>query len=620
MPRRVVAVVGTAERPVDSIVRSLASASAQKTTVYLEPSDSPVVGVVIVEGHTPAVQHWKSPEGAFCVVDGEVFNLSDLAPANSNPARVILELYVREGEAAFAKIDAAAAIYLWDAKRRELLVVRDLTGSAPAFIARHQNRTYAASDLFSLVEVGVDRALDMRAVDYFIGHGYSPAPWSYLKSVQKLLPGHLVRVKGAEPAKQRKYEPTFKAWDKAPAPAERLDEIKQRLVRAIDRRRAASGPTGVLLSGGVDSALLLACLVRSCGASSETFTFRYGEYDGVFNEGEEARKIAEQFNVPHRVVECFPRDVSDNMSSLVRDYGEPFTYGLHSFLLGHLKRAGVSAVLSGVGSDGYDVDDSGLGSIYFNRLPKFMRQSARFSVDVLKPVVPALDRKSYAILWSERAGVPSSAYPPNFRDEDRRYLYADKSWLDDSRAQTMALLHGLAAEHAGRTDVDMWRIFNHYGFDSECMLFWNTAWARSFDMELRYPFFDRDLKDYMMHVSPGGKGKRFFREIAATMMPIANARAPKVPQTIPIGHWFRGPLRDLVLDHLAPSRIQDLFDTAVVGRMVDEHLTNRADHTWRLWSLIALVAWRDVLSKELVTIEAQHASPTSVAEESCSSA
>jgi asparagine synthase (glutamine-hydrolysing) len=601
MARRVVVVLGAPGRRVDGATLRHASATSS-ATVILAPLENPIVGAVISGGHTPPVQHWKAADGSFCIIDGEILNVGDI-PAErpeSNTARLVFDLFERYGLAGLAKLDAAASIIIWDARRNELTVARDQTGSVPVFTTTHDGCFYAASDLFSLVETGVDRTIDLRSLDYFLGHGFSPAPWSYVASIAKIPASHLIRVMPGREPKLLSYGQDFAPWSKKPQPAECLDQIRHLLCQAIERRRSRTSKTGVLLSGGVDSALLLACLTRDCGAPSEAFTFRYGHYDGVFNESEEARKIAAHFGVAHYVLECSPHDLAANIPRLVRDYGEPFTYGLHSFLLGEIKRAGVTSVLSGIGSDGYNVDDSGLASIAFNRLPRILRNTARLGVGMLKPLVPALDRKAYAILWSDRTGLPSAAYPPNMRDEARRDLYSEKSWFDQVQHETLALARESVDQLKGRSDIDVWRVLNHAGFDSECMLFWNTAWARKFDIELRYPFFDIDLKDYVMQASPGGKGKQLFREIAATMMPLRNAKAPKIPQTIPIGHWFRGPLREVVLDYLAPPRIADLFDTRVVLRMIDEHLSGRVDHTWRLWSLISFTAWREEISKVTV--------------------
>jgi asparagine synthase (glutamine-hydrolysing) len=590
--------LGAPGRRVEGVTRALA-VGTPSATVLLEPRDQPIIGAVISEGHTPPIEYWKAPDGSFCIVDGEVLNLADVAEgsAEANPARRVFELFARQGSAVLGKLDAAAAIIIWDARRGELMVARDLTGTAPVFTTRHEGCLFVASDLFSLIETGIDRQLDLRALDHFVGHGFAPAPWSYLKSVAKVPAAHLIRATPGTKPQLFKYEPPFAHWEKKPRPEERLNEIKQRLYRAVERRRARTGKTSVLLSGGVDSALLLACLTRMCHAPADAFTFRYGDYDGVFNETEEARKIAAHLGVAHSIIECVPSDVADNIPSLVRDYGEPFTYGLHSFLMGEVKRAGATTVLSGIGSDGYNVDDSGLASIYFNTMPSFLRHSARAGVRLLKPVMPILDRKSYAILWSDRTGLPSALYPPNMDDEVRRDLYADQSWFDQVQDETLQLMRQSIEQLKGRSDVDVWRVLNHIGFDAECMLFWNTAWARKFNIELRYPFFDIEFKDYVMHASPRGKGKPMFREIAATMMPLRNAQAPKIPQTIPIGHWFRGPLRDVVRHYLAPARIGELFDPAMVLRMVDEHLSRRRDHTWRLWSLISFIAWREEIAK-----------------------
>jgi hypothetical protein len=99
------------------------------------------------------------------------------------------------------------------------------------------------------------------------------------------------------------------------------------------------------------------------------------------------------------------------------------------------------------------------------------------------------------------------------------------------------------------------------------------------------------------------------RQLAAEMLPSWAAACPKLHQTIPIGEWFRGPLRDLLEDHLANPLLRDIFDMNAVEVLKQEHLIGRVDHAWRLWALVSFVAWHDHVLKPSTATTAETLQP-----------
>lgn len=85
--------------------------------------------------------------------------------------------------------------------------------------------------------------------------------------------------------------------------------------------------------------------------------------------------------------------------------------------------------------------------------------------------------------------------------------------------------------------------------------------------------------------------------MAAKHMPRDMAYSPKVAQGVPIAQWMRGGMRDFVADNLAPSRIEEsgIFDRDLVSSLLDQHMKGQADHAWRLWALLSVVLWQDVV-------------------------
>jgi asparagine synthase (glutamine-hydrolysing) len=467
------------------------------------------------------------------------------------------------------------------------------------FYTRVGGRLLVSTDLPSLLAAGADPAIDLQAVDCFFARGYLPAPLTFVKSIRKLGPGELLRATpGHTEVVEHYFHPTA-IPALTPDKRTRTREIRTRLVSAVARRKAPRGATGVLLSAGVDSSLVLGTLVKECGASAEAFTFHYSNYEGLFNEAERARLLATELGIKHHRITCGPHDLVDSLPALMRAYGEPLTFGLHSFMMHEAKKTGLSVVLTGVGSDGLSISESGFASLAFRALPDSMRAASRWALVRAGTAVGTFAAKTRAALWSEQNQLPSCCYPAIAANDLRFRYYGDKSWAavaDDETRETFACI----ARHFEReSPIAQWRFVGHRAFMAEASLFWNAVWSRAYDIQLRHPFFDNELNDYVMRLGHFGRGKRYIRDVAEQILPEWVANAPKIHQTIPIGDWFRGPLRSFLEEHLNKETLGDLFDVSMIETLKREHIRGRTDHTWRLWSLIAFTVWRNQILQDL---------------------
>jgi asparagine synthase (glutamine-hydrolysing) len=122
---------------------------------------------------------------------------------------------------------------------------------------------------------------------------------------------------------------------------------------------------------------------------------------------------------------------------------------------------------------------------------------------------------------------------------------------------------------------------------------WNHRWARAFGFPIRAPLWDRQVMALADRRRELTGDKPLLRRFAATLLPHERAYAPKIYQELPLGHWFRGPLRPLVEDGLSPAVLAGpgLFDAVAVRRVVDDHLAGRADHTWPIWTMLTANEW-----------------------------
>jgi asparagine synthase (glutamine-hydrolysing) len=342
--------------------------------------------------------------------------------------------------------------------------------------------------------------------------------------------------------------------------------------------------------------LILSSLVKIVGARAEAYTFSYSDYSGPFNEEDPARKLSAHLGVRHETVLYQPKDIADGLQQILRDYGEPLAWGLHSFMLRSLARREVGTIFTGVEPE-WNLRKVDLAAIRFRQLPAPLRSVLRAGWGVARGALPKLAGGAASVLRTERNGLPPQFLRSSIMDEDlRRAIYVDPDWATKSSQASLELFLAALDELRDEDPYDQARLMDHRFLDADGVLFWNSVWARSYDLVVRHPYCDRDLRDFFYQLRGDMPAKSHLREFAATFLPSEIANAPRLPHTIPIGHWFRGPLRDFLLDHLSPANLRGgFFRPEVVKQLVADHLEGRADNTWRLWALLSLSSWMSML-------------------------
>jgi asparagine synthase (glutamine-hydrolysing) len=542
-------------------------------------------------------------DGSFALVDGELYG-QPRPSANSEEAPVratddgstLLELYSSLGKGCFGRIDSAASITIWDAARESLLIARDRWGQAPQFYCETSDRLLWASELRTMLLLGVGKEIDADALDFFLAAGYFPAPWTPLASTRKLPARSLLtRTHASAVQVERFWSPSGRP--KTDLTMEQTVERLQELIdRAVRKRYQPAMKTGVLLSGGVDSALLTGILTKSIGADVETFTFHYGDYEGAFNENPNAARIAKHFNAKHHVIEATPADLADSLERMVLGYEEPFTFGVHSYFLRDVVESGVRLLLSGLGVGDLYPSPRDLAARKLRRLPLPFRHLARWITPSYGSDGTSWDRRVSDLLLGAATGLPGNANQPVTSDIIRTAVYADSSRAV-GRHRVREQLRSVVEEFAAESDRDQISLVMQRLFIAEANLYWNMRWGRVWGIHGRQPYYDNDLQEFALRLRRPERNKPEFRGVAAKFMPASMAYAPKVAQTIPFREWFRGPLVDLLRERLSSGEINKgaTFNTTGVHHLIDEHVAGRGNHEWALWAILTTTVWQDVV-------------------------
>jgi asparagine synthase (glutamine-hydrolysing) len=362
---------------------------------------------------------------------------------------------------------------------------------------------------------------------------------------------------------------------------------------AMRRLWPQEGDAGLLLSGGVDSATILVGARKMLDRPIRSFTFRYEDYEGRFNEGGRAAAIAAHLGSTHEEIPIRPEDILSDLPAAVASYDEPFTWGLHSYRLAPLAERGIGTVFNGTGADGWSLSKRHRAALRFYGLPSAVRTVTRVAVHAARPLNLGSQKQAE---WTTRpiSGIGEMYSPDSeWSRLSRQRLYVDPT-LAERGTRTLASVYVDAADEYASMEPERAIVWLDKRFNSaEQMVHWNRSWSNAAGLTLCLPYYDHDLLDLAMNVEGETTGKDLLRQIAARYLPSEMAEARKIPQQMPIGEWIRGPLRGAVRDRLGdlPGTMQEIFAQKGVLDLLDDHESGGADHGWKLIALLTTATW-----------------------------
>jgi asparagine synthase (glutamine-hydrolysing) len=318
------------------------------------------LSIVDVEGgHQPIA---NEDETVWAMQNGELYN-HDTVRAELEAAghrfhsrcdtEVLPHLYEHVGDAVPERLRGKFAVAVWDEKRRRAVIARDRLGVKPLYYAVSGDLLVFASELKSLLASGlVDGRLDYEAVDAYLTLGFFPGPATPLAQVKKLRPGHRLIVGGGAVREERYWTFPRPAAD----PSLQLDEaiglLLVELEDAVRARLMSDVPLGAMLSGGLDSSLIVALMARNMSEPVKTFSVGFVEA-GEDNELADARLVANAFGCDHHELELSMSESSIGIDELVWSLDEPVAdlSALGFMALSELAARHVTVALAGQGAD-----------------------------------------------------------------------------------------------------------------------------------------------------------------------------------------------------------------------------------------------------------------------------
>jgi len=585
----------------------------------------PRVGLVhrrlaVIDPDPRANQPFGDGAGRWVVFNGEIYNflslrreLSVLRPEyawrTQCDTEVLLAAYGVWGEGCVERLDGMFAFAVWDGPGRALFLARDRMGQKPLYWAAAEEGQQGpgaiafASELRALREVPwVDRSIRGRGLTDYLCWGYVPAPGTIYQRIEKL-PRSSTLTAEEENIRRGEFSVVVDPMEVLADPVRQTREV---IVEAVRRQLVADVPLGCFLSGGIDSSIIAAAMRQAVGGGQPILTFSIGFEDPRYDESAYAAAVARHLGTRHERFVVHPRAAED-LPKLARVFGEPFadSSALPTHYLSRETRKHVTVALSGDGGDelfgGYDrYRAMALGQ----RLARWPAALRKLAASRVWRGLPGWHPKSRgARLKRFLAGInqpPARRYAEYMRLFDgpmlRRMLLPDwRESLDASEGWLGDVYEGFGP---GRDDARAAMSSDQASYLPGDLFAKMDACSMLHALEVRSPFMDPRLVDWANGLPTdalmsGRRGKLILRRAFGGDLPQQVFQRRKMGFAVPIGEWFRGPLRGMLEDLLFEGRsfASSHFQTEVVRRMVEEHLACRVNHSQRLYALLMLELW-----------------------------
>jgi asparagine synthase (glutamine-hydrolysing) len=550
-------------------------------------------------------------ESVWVIFNGEIYNFRELRDQlesrghrfrTSSDTEAIVHGYKEWGTGVFDRLNGMFGVAIWDVRRRRLVLARDAMGIKLIYYAIRDGSVYFGSELRPvLTALGSRPEIDPVALNLFLRYRYTPSPLTIFKGIEKLAPGTMLVVEDGKATQERWYRYT-------PIPfaiPKREDEASEQLLalyRAAMRRHLISDvPVGLLLSGGIDSGLLLA-LMNEQGGPWPTYTVGYGE---TFEDDElaDAAETALVLGARHTPVRLDRPEFERSLPHIVQCLEEPVATSsiVPMYFVSQRARRDVKVALIGQGPDelfgGYKRHVGVRYGDYWRRLPAPVRSVLGSAIGKL-PRNEMLKRGAFSLGLTDRLARYQHVFSLAPRDT------VDGLFRD-----------GLLPTRAGDTILDCWselvpqmkhtdelgglQLLEIRSSLPDELLMYADKLSMAHGLEVRVPYLDREVVEYVQRLGAGlkvhnGSRKWLHRRVCRTFLPTRILKRKKRGFAANVvDGWFQstvsGKLEELLLD--PGSAMYQLLRPEAVRALSHAHRSRSEDNHKLLFSLALFEQW-----------------------------
>ena len=559
-------------------------------------------------GHQPMSDH---EESVWVVFNGEIYNFLELRRElqgyghvfrTNSDTEVIIHGYKQWGDEVLNRLNGMFGLAIWDVEQRRLVVARDAFGIKLIYYRIDGDRLYFGSEMRAVRATMPGRAeIDPTSLNLFLRYRYTPSPYTILKGIRKLAPGTKLTVQNGSYQVSRWYNFKPEPFTTRKSPDEAREELLSLYKDAVRRQLISDVPVGLLLSGGIDSGLLLG-LMNLSGKSWPTYTVGYG---ATFADDElgDAAETARLLQSKHASITITRSIFEEALPKIVAALEEPIAASsiVPMYFVCQRARQDVKVALVGQGPDelfgGYRRHLGVRYGAMWAGLPAWMRRP-------ISSTVAALPRNE-----TLKRGVNSLAIP----DRMRRYQNV-LSLLPEGQVEGL-FQDGLLAPNSGDTILNCWQeLADLMGSTDELggfqflevrstlpdeLLMYADKLSMAHGLELRVPFVDKEIVEYVERLPANfkvrnGSRKWLHRQVCRTFLPESILKRPKRGFAVNVvDDWFKGAIDNKMADTLrdSGSKIYQYLRPTAVSELFEQHSSGRHDNHKVLFSLVLFEEW-----------------------------
>jgi asparagine synthase (glutamine-hydrolysing) len=528
---------------------------------------------------------------------------------SNSDTEVILHGYEEWGVDCLHRLRGMFAFAIWDSKLQRLFMARDRLGKKP-LVYFYQNGHFAfASEIKALLQVPwVEKKVSGNAIHHYLTYQYVPSPETIFEGIKKLPPAHyLLYDRDGNFKLERYWRLNFNSSHHAGTDLQDLmDRIRTELEESVKLRLISDVPLGAFLSGGVDSSLIVGIMAKLSGNPVKTFSIGFEEKD--FDELSYARLVSNYFSTDHHEFIVKPNAI-EILPKLVWYYNEPFadSSAIPTYYVANVTKDFVKVVLTG------DAGDENFAGYPRYLRSKWVADFTKLPNKLRKDLLPSLLRTFSTLHWKEKTLNRLADFVESlsrnqtrnyaeqikiFNAKEREDIYTEDFKEFVSGTDPLDFLINKFEESETENLLEQLLYVDMNSYLPEDLLVKVDIATMANSLEARVPFLDHKFMEFIASIHPrlklkGSKTKFILKTAFKDLLPEVIFNRKKMGFGVPVSRWFRKELKDYVHEILLDSRSlnRGYFTPEGVKRLLEDHISQRNDHSAKIWALLILEMW-----------------------------
>ncbi len=559
-------------------------------------------------GHQPMSD---ADETVWVIFNGEIYNFKELRAEleqrghhfrTRSDTEVIVHGYKEWETEVFHRLNGMFGVAIWDVKKRRLVVARDAMGIKSIYYGIANGKLTFGSEIRAiLAQASAQPKIDPIALNLFLRFRYTPAPLTIFEGIRKLAAGTMLVCEAGKYREERWYDYTPIHFSSPKKDEEAAHELLELYRGAVRRHLLSDVPVGILLSGGLDSGLLLA-LMNEQGDAWPAYTVGYGE---SFEDDElaDAKETATLLGARHVAVKLDQAEFERSLPKIVECVEEPVAASsiVPMYFVSQRARQDVKVALIGQGPDelfgGYKRHLGVRYGDWWRRVPTGFRAALGLAFNGMRRS-ETLKRGVFSLGIQDRLHRYQSVFslaPANSIDG----LFRDGLLTGRERCELVDYWRELAPKMEKTDELGGFQLLEIRSSLPDELLMYADKLSMAHSLEARVPYLDRTVVEYVQRLSAdfkirNGTRKWLHRQVCRRYLPPRILKRKKRGFAVNVvDGWFRssvrGQLSELLLDQ--SSLMYELLKPEPVQKLLSDHRSGRQDNHKLLFSLVMVEQW-----------------------------